>query len=469
MTTRLHYPRYVAFPWRSRWKSYAARGEMILHFPSSESGTGRGILVRCAAYGEMSSRNIARSYGPTIEVSLLCYRGAVPIKADMAETLRVVLERSRNHPLNVQFGFVGLDDVEGRGVAGMERCFDIMIAHSKRWRVVDMMIPPYLLSRLSLIRGRIDWLENIRLSSYGDPQSGDIRAFEVAPKLKKLHLNDMHPEASIRFPVANLVSFFDKRAFGGDKLTREYLDVVRLAPNLRSFSYNDYGISHISMPLSFPCVTSRSLTELSASSPKFLRNMELPSLREFTLTTMCNADTGGVVIKCPEDALGALHEMLLRSQCSLTKLHLIDAVLDNNLANIIRLVPSLQEFDIDFYEWMDDYDPIMQSLVTQMSEVRLVDGSPQHSMVPSLQGLCVNLFDVSNRHISFINSAFVDMVASRLHQPTDTPRLRWLDLRALGHRQSYDIDESGENILESLMDDGLELYLSLHDNDRRFG
>ncbi|SJL11135.1 uncharacterized protein ARMOST_14538 [Armillaria ostoyae] len=383
----------------------------------------------------------------TMEVGSFSYEGKVARKSDMVEILRIVLERSRNHLLNF--------------------CFDIMVTHSKQWRAVEMTILPSLFPRLSLIHGKIDWLADMDLSCSGVLQSGDIGAFEVAPKLEKLHLSYLHPEASIRFPVTNLVSFSDVRAFAGDKLTPEYLNVVELAPKLRSFSYNDhsdYSIhNQMSTPLSFPRVMSRSLIELSTSSPNFLRSMELPSLKEFTLTTMCGADLGEKVIKCPARALGALHEMLLRSQCSLTQLHLIDPVLDNNLANIIRLVPSLQELVIEFYEWVDGYDPIMQSLVTQLSEVNLVNGSFQHCTVPNLQKLGVNLLDLSHPRIYFINSAFVHMVTSRLHPPSDTPRLTKLQLWMEQGR--HDLDEAAKNALMSLRDDGLGLGLSSDDLD----
>ncbi|PBK79595.1 hypothetical protein ARMGADRAFT_119585 [Armillaria gallica] len=269
----------------------------------------------------------------------------------------------------------------------------------------------------------------------------------------------MHPETIIRFPVTNLVSFSDERAFVGDNLTPEYLNVVKLAPKLRSFSYHDYSIQNpMSTPPSFPHVMSRSLLELSATSPSFLRSMELPSLKEFTLTNAYDADIGEAVLKCPVDALGALHEMLLRSQCSLTQLHLVDAVLDNNLANIIRLIPSLQEFVIDFYEWVDDYDRIMQSLATQLSNVGLVNGSFQHCTVPNLQTLGVNLFDIHHRPVSFINSAFIDMVASRLHRPSGAPRLTKLELWIVEGR--HNLDESAANALKSLRDEGLELDLN---------
>ncbi|PBK69579.1 hypothetical protein ARMSODRAFT_1018962 [Armillaria solidipes] len=411
-----------------------------------------------------SWRNVIEKHCPelwaTMVVGSFSYEGKVAKKSDRVEMLRIVLERSRNHPLNFRFDY-DLAVKEGEPDV-MGKCLDIMVAHSKRWRAVEMTILPSLFPRLSLIHGKIDWLADMDLSCSGVPQSGDIGAFEVAPKLEKLHLSYLHPEASIRFPVTSLVSFSDVRAFAGDKLTPEYLNVVELAPKLRSFSYNDhsdYSIhNQMTTPLSFPRVMSRSLIELSTSSPNFLRSMELPSLKEFTLTTMCGADLGEKVIKCPARALRALHEMLLRSQCSLTQLHLIDPVLDNNLANIIRLVPSLQELVIEFYEWVDGYDPIMQSLVTQLSEVSLVNGSFQHCMVPNLQKLGVNLLDLSHPRIYFINSAFVDMVASRLHPPSDTQRLTKLQLWMEQGR--HDLDEAAKNALMSLRDDGLELDLS---------
>ncbi|KAK0450962.1 hypothetical protein EV421DRAFT_1199197 [Armillaria borealis] len=168
-------------------------------------------------------------------------------------------------------------------------------------------------------------------------------------------------------------------------------------------------------------------------------------------------------VSCPDDALGALHEMLLQSRCSLTQLHLVDVVLDDNLANIIRIMPGLRKFVVEYNEWVDDYDPILQSLVTQLSEVSLVGGSLQHSMVPSLQELGVYLNALRRTHISFINAAFVDMVASRLRHPSDAPYLTKLGLLVSGRRWSYDLDEAAEDALHSLRGEGLELVLDLDD------
>ncbi|KAK0431931.1 hypothetical protein EV421DRAFT_1925341 [Armillaria borealis] len=372
-------------------------------------------------------------------------RGSLKVDA-LVEMLRVVLERSGNHPLDF---YLRLYDTEAGALQTkvMERCFHILVAHSKRWRAIEIVIPPALLPQLSLIRGKTDY----------------IHAFEIAPKLEKLYFKGLPPEANIHFPVDNLVSFSDERPFAGDRWTPKYLDIIRSAPKLRSFSYNDYGIDPISTPFSVPSVMSRSVEELSASSPSFMRSLVLPSLKGVTLTTADDIlEMENEVIKCPVGALSALHEMLVQSQCFLTRLHLIDVVLNDDLANIIRLVPGLQYLVIKFHEWEDEYDPIMVSLVTQLSETNLVDGSLQHTTVPSLQELGIYLYSLHYTHVSFIDSTFVDMVASRVRCRSDAGRLARLDLLVRGSGWSYEINEV---VLNSLRGEGLELHFSRNDGD----
>ncbi|SJL11141.1 uncharacterized protein ARMOST_14544 [Armillaria ostoyae] len=383
-----------------------------------------------------SWRNVIETLCPELWATMIVnLRISFPYErlfGNLVEILRIVLERSRNHPLSFSFRFHGTE-VEESNIPEIEQCFDTMITHSKRWKAVDLTIPPDL--------------------------HGDIHAFEIAPALEQLHLKGIHQAANIHFPTSNLVSFSDARSFAGDRLTAEYLHIIKSSPKLRSFSYNDYGVQSLDiLPLVRPPVMSPSVEELSVSSPNFMRSLVLPSLKDVTLSTNAHEkDMEEEVMSCPVGALGALHEMLLKSRCSLSRLSLIDAVLDDNLTNIIRLMPGLQEFMINFNEWVGDYDPIMQSLVTQLSEVSLVDGTLQHSVVPSLQSLYVYLFNVRYSHVSFINSAFVDMVASRLRRPSDAPRLTEFDLHMSGLGGSFDLDEEAENVLASLKDEGLRL------------
>ncbi|KAK0450961.1 hypothetical protein EV421DRAFT_2016051, partial [Armillaria borealis] len=226
-----------------------------------------------------SWRNVVETLCPelwanmSIEIPYHC-KPKVSLKADAAlEVLRIVLERSRNHPLDFYLEYNRPYSMEEDGIAqAMEQCFYMMVVHSNRWRTVEMTLDPYLLPRLSLIRGKIDGLRDVYIYCPDeDPESGNISAFEIAPKLERLDLRGMHPDADIRFPTTNLISFLDARPFGGDRLTLEYLDLVKSAPKLRSFSYNDYEYSQISTPMSFPRVMSRSVKELSTASPSFMR------------------------------------------------------------------------------------------------------------------------------------------------------------------------------------------------------
>ncbi len=416
-----------------------------------------------------SWRNVIETFCPelwavvAVDIPLRLMLGT-SLKVDaLVEMLRVVLERSRNHPLDF---YLELYDAEAGALQTkvMERCFHILVAHSNRWRAIEIVVPPVLLPQLSLIRGKTECLRDIYIyCSRAQPQSGDIHAFEIAPKLEKLYFKGLPLEANIHFPVGNLVSFSDERPFAGDRWTPKYLDIIRSAPKLRSFSYNDYGIGPISTPFSVPGVMSRSVEELSASSPSFMRRLVLPSLKGFTLTTGCDIfRIGHELIKCPVDALSALHKMLVQSQCFLTRLHLIDVVLNDDLANIIRLVPGLQDFVIKFHEWEEEYDPIMVSLVRQLSETTLVDGSLQHTMVPSLQELGIYLYSLHYIHISFLDFAFVDMVASRVRCRSDARRLARLDLLVRGSGWNYELNEVA---LNSLRGEGLELHFSRFDGD----
>ncbi|KAK0447823.1 uncharacterized protein EV420DRAFT_861556 [Desarmillaria tabescens] len=243
------------------------------------------------------------------------------------QRLCCVLERSRNHPLDfIYANYLDRDQL-------MDQCFEIMAALSKRWRVVEIRLIPFHIPRLS-VHGKIDWLREVYLSCHHcPPPPGDIRAFEIAPKLEILHLKGIHPDANICFPTTNLISFSDERE-SVDRLLPEYLDIVKSASKLRSFSYVGKSIQ---TEAPFSRITSSTLEELSTSSLDFICSMKLPALKEFKL----------ILPRAPGiDSLQAVHEMVLCSQCSLTRLSIQNARLDESLVPILRLTPHLEEFEI---------------------------------------------------------------------------------------------------------------------------
>ncbi|PBK79594.1 hypothetical protein ARMGADRAFT_119584 [Armillaria gallica] len=82
-----------------------------------------------------SWRNVIEKHCPelwaTMEVgSSFPFRAKVARESDRVEILPIVLERSRNHPLNFCFDYYSA--VKEGEPDYMEKCFDIMVAHSKR-------------------------------------------------------------------------------------------------------------------------------------------------------------------------------------------------------------------------------------------------------------------------------------------------------------------------------------------------
>ncbi len=321
------------------------------------------------------------------------------------EILRCVLKRSRNHPLHFTFDRSSANPDTSLQV--MEQCFNIMIAHSARWETAEITVPPLFIPRLDFIRGKIDWLKKMDLvcSNNLGLESKSIHAFEIAPSLQVLHLRGMHPEANILFPTVNLTSFSDHRPWSGDRLDPEYLGVVKSAPNLCSFSYIDDAVRPISTSHTVECATSLSIEKLSTCSQDFMRGVILPALKEVAL----KAPLSTVTWKYPVNALYGLNEMLVRSRCSLTRLTLDDIVLDENLPVILRLSPELEEFSIDLRQ---EHDPVMRDLVTQMKETIMVEGSPQHCLVPSLQRFTIRLLHVCSVILYFLDLNFVEMIES---------------------------------------------------------
>ncbi|SJL11134.1 uncharacterized protein ARMOST_14537 [Armillaria ostoyae] len=369
------------------------------------------------------------------------------------ERLCRVLERSRNHSLDFIFRDL-FTHVHPAKDHLMEQCFDAMVAFSERWRVVEITVPLLQIPRLSLIHGRIDWLREVYLYYFGDPPSGDVRAFEIAPKLAILHLRGMHPDANIHFPTTNLISFSDERKFPGDRLFPKYIDIVKSASKLRSFSYINEQPIRIEdpVPLYLARVTSSTLEGLSTSSLNFMRSMKLPALKEFKFTVPLGRATG-------RGALQVLHEMVLHSQCSLTLLSVQNAQLDAGLLAVLQVTPQLEELYIRCEEWMVQCDPVMLSLIAEMRELSAVEGSHQHRLVPSLQRLKIVLDRVSSTTVSFLDWDFVEMIAARMPEE-DAPGLRELSLTVIGEGWVCDLDDE-KDPFRMLEEEGLHVELDL--------
>ncbi|KAK0501829.1 hypothetical protein EDD18DRAFT_1328696 [Armillaria luteobubalina] len=293
----------------------------------------------------------------------------------------------------------------------MSSCLDMLVCGSKRWRSAELVLPGNLLSDLCSVRGEVGKLEEVYLCCWQEtPPLQNIDGFEIAPNLRTVHLRNMHPDAVIPFPIGNLVSFLDHRRFAEHKRPSEYLNTVASAPDLSSFSYHHYGRVPKSGSTNSSPVESKSLQALSASLGIFLSGLILPNLKSMTLST-------GIIsakilyprcYPCPRDALSALHGLITRSECSLTKLHLMDVKMDKNLLPIIKLSPKLESIVIEYRgrKWQDESEFTINSLFRHMSKTEPI-------LVPFLKELVIISRGDNRNRIGCLGEDFVAMVISR--------------------------------------------------------
>ncbi|PBK59634.1 hypothetical protein ARMSODRAFT_1090706 [Armillaria solidipes] len=388
-------------------------------------------------------------------------------KKDIPALLNRALERSQNHRLDFFFrcrGFYEYPDERVDEPEEMSQCFDLLLTHSKRWGSVELAIVPSFLSRLSLLRGRVDRVEDVCLTCAPITMPGTIDAFEIAPKLKSLDLTGMHAEAHILFPAENLVLFSDVRRLPDHDTVPRYLDIIASAPNLSDFSYHHHSVVPQSPGPYHPQIVHQSLQTLSASLGALLCSLVVPALTQMTLASIKSEHD---VTVYPRDAFFHLHNLIVRSQCSLTTLTFIDATMDENLLPILRLSPQLVSLSFQDKHWSRDSVATMESLLLDMKETIHVGDALHHTLIPCLKHLAIVLQNVEFDTVSYLDVYFVQMVVLR-RAPLGLQMLE--SLRVVVEGRAFEVPFSNNGGLEELKrlgDGGLDLQLDLDDWDER--
>ncbi|KAK0214427.1 hypothetical protein IW262DRAFT_271713 [Armillaria fumosa] len=320
-------------------------------------------------------------------------------KKNMLTLLNRALERSRNHRLDFFFrcrGFRDLrEDANNRTdePEEMSRCFDLLLRHSKRWGSVELAIVPSFLPRLSLVRGRIDCVEDVYLRCAPYIIPGTMDTFEIPPKLKTLDVTGMHARSYISFPTENLVVFSDTRRLLEHDVVPRYLDIIDSAPELLEFTCHHHSVVPHSPRPCHPRVLHQSLRALSASLGGLICSLELPALTEVTLASV---RAGEDAVACPIDTLFHLRGLLERSHCSLTTLSFIDAVMDEDLLPILQLSPQFVSLSFSDNQSSRASDGMMESLFMDMTETVSIGDALHHRLLPYLKELEILLDNVEN-------------------------------------------------------------------------
>ncbi|PBK59695.1 hypothetical protein ARMSODRAFT_982887 [Armillaria solidipes] len=442
----------------------------VFGFNVFKIGAGPWYLGQVCSSWRDAVRLLCPEIWSTLEITWLCKRSekedsmAPAPKKDMVALLDWALERSQNRRLDFYFRCWGFDKEDSADQVEepeeMIQCFDLLLTHSKRWGSVKLALVPSFLSRLSLVRGRVDRVEDVYLTCIPDAMPGTVDAFEIAPKLKTLDLTGMHADAYIPFPADNLVLLSDGRPLPDHDMIRKYLDIIASAPNLFEFSYHHFSSAVPESPGPYhPQIVHQSLQRLSTSLGALIDSLVVPSLTWMTLTSVESYR----VIMCPRDALSHLYSLVVRSHCSLTTLTFIDAILDENLIPILRLSPQLISLCFECKQPSRESDATLRSLFVDMSETIRVGDALHYTLLPCLKRLEFTLYNVEYYAVKYLDVEFVDMVVSR-RVPLGSQRLEIL--RILVEGRAFQVpftDNGGLEKLQRLRDDGLDLQLDLDD------
>lgn len=394
----------------------------------------------------------------TMSISIPCRNGMRCRNPKYAvKMLRHALECTRGRLLDFRFEVHSPRSAKDCEIVG--RCFNLMLGQSVRWRRAELKIPPSLLRSLSRICGKIDFLTDVYLQCerQTDYQPVPITAFEIAPRLKNIHLKGIHPEVEILFPTANLVSFCDGRFFLGDQFNPVYTRIVKSSPKLLSLTYHNYTISswHPTFPLPPSRVTSQSIQTLSVSSADFLRTIDVPALREVVLIA---PNEGDDVMCLPSDIITALSELIQHSHCSLTRLSVINVTVNGNkLPSVLRLTPCLEQLFVKFHQWTRNNGPGMKVLVESLAETVTRNERVRHSIIPSLTSLGIELKGIVHTHNSLVDAKLVAMIVSR-HL---SGGLKKLVLHLHGNYWSHNMSLYNRMELQSLREKGLLLNFAM--------
>ncbi|KAK0230400.1 hypothetical protein IW262DRAFT_400043 [Armillaria fumosa] len=347
----------------------------------------------------------------------------VPVRQELRKDPISLLKAALSHCGNrkLEFIFYGprwdSRDVDLEVRRTSKSLFQILLSLSHRWKSVDLDITQELFRLLSSVRGKVSCLETCVIST--GPITESFNALEFAPSLKHLAFKGLR-DCLLPVPVlaSNLVSFSDDRAtdyFG--HLHQMYLDIVRGSPSLDEIEVRHQSQAEGDLPVATPRIIHPALSTLATREGSFMRSLELPMLEAVDIQENSHEVDDRSTFP---DVLPALHDLIIRSRCSLTSLTIADTVLDDNIVSILSLSPELAFLKFRLTQWSEDSDFILQIVIEKMAEMTIdSSGNTELSLIPLLEDFSVYMYDRRSRfrehvEVGFVDGNFVHMLKVRL-------------------------------------------------------
>lgn len=331
--------------------------------------------------------------------------------------LRTTIGRAGERKLVLQLRFWNLAPSDSDIIP----LLNVLMESSDRWLVARLNLPPEFLPAFTPIRGSLDSLEHLHIFCDDCSLDVHISPFEVAPQLKSVSISGLQG-TMVSLPPSRLLEFRDDRPYGGDTLNAYFLDIIRNAPDLHTFSVGHQNLAADGVLGVVPRILHPNIHVLHACEGSFLRSLTLPQLEQVCL------EVGRANLPCPEESLPSLYDLLQHSHCSLRSLRIINPwSLESTPFDILQLTPRLEDFYVSSVGWGEDFNTIMQ-IISRMSDK---DEEHRLRLIPELKNFDF-IVEASNisAPFTFSDTALVDMIASRWNPvPIPGEKLRHVHMR----------------------------------------
>ena len=373
--------------------------------------------------------------------------GKLTIHRDMAN-VALWLEKSGTHPLSLVLRERNEDqrndtDDDGTSTPNM---LDILLPTSNRWQCVEIFVLRDTFCGLSPIKGALPLLQSLTVGMY-DPELVPLTcdAFDIAPKLRKLHIGFGMMTISLSLPWHLLTEF---ACHGMAYMPTQCLDILRHCQNLSSCSFKllyDTPIDPSTPPLHHSQLRSLRIPPVCCLGP-FFDCLTLPALRAVHLEGIQDLSLGW---PGPQ-----FLDLLKRSCCNLTTFTWgLESVRVENIKLCLETMPDLEELEI-----MPNLGVVLPDLLQALTPG--MTDEAKNCLCPKLQVIQLSVDHTldSQDLYRFVKSRWnLDGV----HREIGRLRSVRLSLRRLGEKELEGLRE--------FQDAGLEIVIVHLTNDWNYG
>ncbi|KAK0221394.1 hypothetical protein IW262DRAFT_1373437 [Armillaria fumosa] len=414
--------------------------EIFKHASASGGGDALSLLWEPFSVSHVCRRwrTIATENCPEIWAEFWFERYRWDRMEDPVSLLSLVLLRSKNWPLKIQFEAIGVTDEESdeeqersdsdgedsdsemsnstrrrtkdSDDAITERIIQLLVEQCHRWEDFYINAPDRLIHHLSPIRGRLQSLVTFKMHHCIDGlppvwllRPIDPAILDGAPLLETVEISEAYSadsQAALIAPclVPKLKSFSDERRKADGA---HYLEIIRTNPSLKSLSVKHGG----TFTITTPDVVHTSITSLTACNGSFLRSIRLPSLASVQLVGFNEPQI--------HYTISSLCDLINRSMCSLTTLNIKNCPVDHHLILALEASPELTALTLHFSDWETESISTMGSLI-----IRLKTRSTRPALVPKLQSLKLLLAEFSALNPGVVGANLGTVIKDRWRERT---------------------------------------------------